>query len=116
MKIKHVYLSTENPKDLVEFYTRLGLSVRFADGTRWTQFVSDGSAFCIADQTESAAPPSSNAVVVFEVDDLDAALKRATEAGGEMAGPIRDMGDHGRVAQIRDIEHNVIQFLEKRTS
>ena len=116
MKIKQVYLSTENPKALVEFYTRLGLSVRFADGTRWTQFVSDGSALCIADQTESAVPPRSNAVVVFEVDNLDTALKRALDAGAEIVGQIRDMGDHGRVAQIRDIERNVIQFLEKRTS
>lgn len=116
MKIKHVYVATENPRDLVEFYTKLGLSVRFADGVRWTQFVSDGSAFCIADQTESTIPPGSNAIVVFEVDDLDTVLKRAAEAGAEIVGQIRDMGDHGRTAQIRDIERNVIQFLEKRPS
>jgi predicted enzyme related to lactoylglutathione lyase len=113
MKIKHVYLSTENPDALVAFYSKLGLSVRFADGVRWTQFVSDGSAFCIADQTESVVPAGSNAVIVFEVDDLDASLKCATEAGAAIIGPIRDMGDHGRVAQIRDIESNVIQFLER---
>jgi predicted enzyme related to lactoylglutathione lyase len=114
MKIKHVYLPAAKPKRLVEFYTKLGLSVRFSDGTRWTQFVSDGSAFCIADESESALPPSSNAVVVFQVDDLDVVLERAVEAGAEIVSPIRDMGDHGRVAQVRDTERNVIQFLEVR--
>lgn len=116
MKITHIYLSAENPEGLVEFYTKLGLSVRFSDGPRWTQFVSDGGAFCIANQAESAASPGSNAVVVFEVEDIEAALKSATEAGAEVISPIRDMGDHGRVAQVRDIERNIIQLIEKQSS
>lgn len=109
-------LSEVSTSDGLSLGHRSGLSIgkRVLVGDRWTQFVSEGSAFCIADQTESVVPPGSNSVVVFEVDDLDAAMKRAAEAGASVAGSIRDMGDHGRVAQVRDVENNVIQFLEKR--
>jgi predicted enzyme related to lactoylglutathione lyase len=114
MKVKHAYLTAENPEGLADFYTKIGLAVRFTDPGRWVQFATDGAAFCIASREESAVPPSSNAVVVFEVDDLDAALERAGEAGASMVAAVRNMGAHGRVAQIRDVENNTVQFFEPR--
>jgi predicted enzyme related to lactoylglutathione lyase len=112
MKVKHVYVTASQPNQLAEFYAKLGLSIRFSDGDRWVQFRSEGAAFCVAGPEESATVPSSNAVVVFEVEQLEAAVERAIEAGGTVLLAVRDMGDHGRVAQIRDPANNIIQFFE----
>ena len=113
MKIKHAYLTASDPEALAHFYREVGIPVRFADGKRWIQFATDGAAFCIAGIEESAVEPSSNAVVVFEVEELEAALSKAVDAGGTNMSGIRDMGDHGRAAQIRDPQNNLIQFFER---
>lgn len=112
MKIKHIYLTAKSPRKLAEFYDEIGLSVRFADGERWIQFKSESAAFCIASTEESMTNPSSNAVVVFEVEDLEAAVGQATKIGAIVTGPIRDMGGHGRVAELRDPEDNAIQMFQ----
>ena len=112
MKVKHVYLSAQQPAALAEFYLKVGVPVRFADSNRWIQFQTEGAAFCIAGPGESASTTSKNAVVVFEVDDIAAMVKRAIEAGAVLIAPLRDMGDHGRVGQIRDPDGNVVQFYE----
>jgi predicted enzyme related to lactoylglutathione lyase len=113
MKIKHAYLTAANPEALAQFYREIGMPVRFADGQRWIQFATDGAAFCIAGPEESAVQPSSNAVVVFEVEGLEAALAKAVDAGGINIAGIRDMGSHGRAIQIRDPQNNLIQFFER---
>jgi predicted enzyme related to lactoylglutathione lyase len=115
MKVKHVYLTASQPARLAEFYEKIGLSIRFADGERWIQFRTEGAAFCVSGLGESAAAASSNAVVVFEVDRLEPVLDRAIASGATMVAPARDMGSHGRVAQIRDPDNNVIQLFEAAT-
>jgi predicted enzyme related to lactoylglutathione lyase len=112
MKIKHVYLTASQPARLAEFYAKAGLTVRFADGERWIQFRTEGPAFCVSGLEESAAAVSSNAVVVFEVDKIEPVLQRCVDAGATVIAPARDMGSHGRVAQIRDPDNNIIQFFE----
>lgn len=112
MKIKHVYLTSTRPAELAEFYVNSGLSIRFADGDQWIQFRGEGAAFCISGLDESATTPSSNAVVVFEVEKLEPAVERALAAGATLVTAARDMGSHGRVAQVRDLDSNVIQFFE----
>ncbi|WP_338830667.1 VOC family protein [Bradyrhizobium sp. 27S5] len=112
MKVKHVYLTAIQPARLAEFYANSGLTVRFADGERWIQFRTEGAAFCVAGLEESASTPSANAVVVFEVEQLEPVLDRAVAAGATLIAPVRDMGSHGRVAQVRDPENNVIQFFQ----
>jgi predicted enzyme related to lactoylglutathione lyase len=111
MKIKHVYLTTSLPARLAEFYTRIGLPIRFVDEGKWTQFGTEGTAFCVSSREESAAPAASNAVVVFEVERLEAAIDRAVAAGATVKAPTRNMGS-GRVAQLRDPDGNMIQFFE----
>jgi predicted enzyme related to lactoylglutathione lyase len=112
MKLKQAYLTAANPEALAGFYEALGLPIRFADGGRWIQFTGDKAALCIASPAESISAPSRNAVLVFEVDDLEAALKHAQAHGAEAVGEIRDMGAHGRVANLRDPEHNMIQLFQ----
>lgn len=115
MKVKHVYLTATKPARLAEFYAKVGPSIRFADGERWIQFRTEGAAFCVSGIEESAAIASSNAVVVFEVKKLEPVLDRAVAAGATVIAPIREMAGHGRVAQIRDPDSNVIQLFEAAT-
>lgn len=112
MKLKHVYLTAPEPEALARFYEALGLTIRFADRGKWIQFVGDKAAFCLASPAESASEQSWNAVVVFEVEDMDAALERARAEGAELVGEIREMGAHGRVAHLKDPQRNTIQFFQ----
>jgi predicted enzyme related to lactoylglutathione lyase len=111
VKLKQVYLTANDPGRLAEFYEGLGLKVRFADPGKWIQFVSDPAAFCVAGPTESASEQLKGAVLVFDVDDLDAAMERAAAMGAQV-GAIRDMASHGRTVKVRDPGGNVIQFYQ----
>ncbi len=112
MKLKQVYITAAEPEELARFYEALGLTIRFADRGKWIQFVGEKAALCIASPAESVSEPSRNAVLVFEVDDLEFALGRVQEHGGEVLGEVRDMGAHGRVAHFRDPQHNMIQLIQ----
>lgn len=110
VKLKHVYLSAAYPESLASFYEALGLTIRFADPGKWVQFAGEKTAFCIAGPTESVSDHSRDAVLVFEVDDLEEAIARARKAGASVSGKIRDMKSHGRVARVQDPLGNIIQF------
>lgn len=112
VKLKQVYLTAADPEALAAFYKALGLTVRFADQGKWIQFESEKTAFCVASPLESVSKPSSNAVLVFEVEDLELVLKAAREQGADVSGEIRDMGAHGRVAHFKDPQHNIVQLLQ----
>jgi predicted enzyme related to lactoylglutathione lyase len=112
MKLKHVYLTSADPERLSEFYTNVGFDIRFSDPGRWIQFKTEGAAFCIASQEESTASAPANAIAVFEVTDLEAALATAGKAGALRIGEVREMGAHGRVGWIEDPDHNIVQFFE----
>jgi predicted enzyme related to lactoylglutathione lyase len=112
VKLKQVYLTASRPEELADFYAACGCTLRFADKNKWIQFMGEKTAFCIASPSESAIEPSANAVLVFEVDDLDAATKCVTALGAEALGETRDMGAHGRVAQFRDPQKNTFQLFQ----
>lgn len=112
MKLKQVYLTAADPEALAGFYKALGLTVRFADQGKWIQFEGEKTAFCVASSSESASNPSGNAVLVFEVEDLEPVLEAAREQGADVSGDIREMGAHGRVAHFKDPQHNIVQLLQ----
>ncbi|KPF94880.1 lactoylglutathione lyase [Rhodopseudomonas sp. AAP120] len=111
VKLKQVYLTANAPERLATFYEGLGLKVRFADPGKWIQFVSDAAAFCVAGPTESVSTQLQDAVVVFDVDDLEAAAERAAALGADI-GTVRDMAGHGRAVKVRDPGGNIIQFYQ----
>lgn len=111
MKLKQVYLTAQRPEDLASFYEALGLTVRFADASKWIQFAGEKTAFCIAGPGESVSDHSRDAVLVFEVENLEEEMGRARDAGARVSEKIRDMGSHGRVARVTDPLGNVIQFF-----
>ncbi len=112
MKLKQVYLTAVDPEGLAAFYEALGLTIRFADRGKWIQFIGDPTAFCVASPAESVSEQSPNAVLVFEVGDLETTIARAQTLGARVLGEIRDMGAHGRVAHLSDPHNNTLQLFQ----
>jgi predicted enzyme related to lactoylglutathione lyase len=59
-----------------------------------------------------ADSPSAGPVVVIDVDDIDTALARIGELGGEVLVPRQPVGDMGFSAYVRDPEGNVVGLWE----
>jgi len=111
-RLQNVYLVAERPGALHEFYSQaLGLQLKFQDGERWFQYGVGGGNVSLACR-EEAAPATSGAVLVFEVDDFDGAQQRIAAAGGEVLS-LRDMGSHGTVLSLRDPEGHVVQLFRR---
>jgi predicted enzyme related to lactoylglutathione lyase len=111
-RLQNAYYVTHDMDRAVAFYRdALGLSVRFQDGTRWAQFDAGGVNFSLS-APEEAAEGATGAVVIFEVDDIDAARTRL-EAGGARVLVDRDMGAHGRSLSFRDPDGNLVQLLQR---
>jgi predicted enzyme related to lactoylglutathione lyase len=114
-RLQNVHVVAERPAALHDFYERaLGLKLKFRDQDRWFQYGVGNTSVAVACR-EEAAPASSGLVMVFEVDDFDAAHERITRAGGEVLGT-RDMGAHGAVLSLRDPEGNVVQLFRRAAS
>jgi uncharacterized protein len=57
---------------------------------------------------DSYQPGRQGVRIYFTVQDIDATLRRAAEAGGEVLYPKTSIGEHGFVAEFEDSEGNCI--------
>lgn len=109
-RIQNTYLATKDAGALASFYKSVfNLTPKFEDGDQWIQFAVNGQNFAIAGPREAAV--TQGTVVVFEVNDLSAVCQRVKELGGR-AETVRDMGSHGKVATLVDVDGNVIQCFQ----
>ncbi|SFM18561.1 VOC family protein [Variovorax sp. OV329] len=114
MRLQNVYLVAREPGKLDAFYAdALGLPLKFRDAERWVQYNLGNASLSLA-CPEEAAPATSGAVVVLEVDDFEqeGLRPRIESAGGQVLG-VRDMGAHGAVLSLRDPEGNVVQLFKR---
>jgi hypothetical protein len=74
------------------------LPPKFADGERWARYDLGGTNFALAAPGEAPAG-TKGAVLAFQVEDLENAMRRLTAAGIPV-DQLRDMGPHGRVATL----------------
>lgn len=110
VKLQVAYVVTKDVSAHRAFYEEvLNFPVKFQDGDRWVQFRTEGANFALAAPGEAPAG-AEGAVLVFEVDDLDAAVAALNTAGVQV-DPIRDMGDHGRVVTFMDPAGNRLQLF-----
>jgi predicted enzyme related to lactoylglutathione lyase len=65
-------------------------------------------------QGESYEPSQTGVLIYFSTPDIDAALGRATDVGGEMLVPKTSIGEYGFVAYLKDSEGNRIGLHSRR--
>ncbi len=111
-KLQNAYYVTQDMDRAVAFYRdALGLKLSFQDGARWAQMKAGDVNFSLA-SPEEGAEGAAGAVVIFEVDDIDAS-RTALETGGGTVVGTRDMGDHGRALTFRDPDGNLVQLFQR---
>ena len=111
-KLQNAYYVTGDMERAVALYREaLGLSLKFQGGDRWAQFDAGGVNFSLSSPAE-AAEGAQGAVVIFEVDDIDAARGRLEAQGATVEGT-RDMGAHGRALTFRDPDGNLVQLFQR---
>jgi len=111
-KLQNAYYVTAEMDRAVAFYRDvLGLPLKFQDGERWAQFDAGGVNFSLSAPDE-AATGARGAVVIFEVDDLDAARDRLVDARASVL-ETRDMGTHGRLLTFQDPDGNLVQLFQR---
>lgn len=112
-KFSSAYYVVKNMDQAVSFYKdTLGLSVKFRDGNRWTQFDVNGVAVALADPSEGTVPVGGGGTVVLEVDNLMEMRERLIQSGAAV-NDIVDMGGHGKYFTVRDPAGNVVQIFAK---
>jgi len=111
LRIHNVFQVTRDMDRAVAFYRDvLGLDVKFQDGGKWCQLTAGDTKLALS-SPEEATPAENGSVVVFQVDDLDAARAQLEAAGTEIEA-VRDMGNHGRILACRDPDGTILQLYE----
>lgn len=101
-RIRQIFIAAVDFEAQCEFFeSTVGLELQFRDGDNWAQFSAGDISFAIAGGRESMSVSVGTTVPVFEVDALETHLEQINAAGGTH-GEIRDMGDHGRTALVKD--------------
>lgn len=98
----------------IRFYTqvlRIDLELTQIDGHPMALFPYDprgpGITGALA-HGDSYHPGRQGVRIYFAVQDIDATLRRAVEAGGQVLYPQTSIGEHGWVAEFQDSEGNCI--------
>jgi predicted enzyme related to lactoylglutathione lyase len=106
----YVMLMVADMARAMRFYTEAFAVSVVINSPYWSEFVVAGSTIALhpggsGNQTQTG--------LGFEVKDLDAALQRATEAGGRITSSPRERAQERiRVAEIADTEGNLITVAE----
>lgn len=112
-KVTNVYYVVPDMNAALAFYRdTLGLTVKFQDGEKWTQFDVGGTQVALATPAPGQVEPGQNATVVMQVDDL-AAVRDELATQGIAVSDVIGMGDHGSFFTCRDPAGNVVQFFAR---
>lgn len=100
-----------------EAYSRLFGSQPVHAESEWVRFRLEGGELALhlspgLTKTMDAPPMHFGAVVSFDVEDMDAALARAAQAGFRLAGAVQIQA-WGKLAEIRDPWGNRLSFVER---
>jgi len=122
VSINVVEIPSRNLERAMAFYSRvfdLDLEISDIDGQRMVFVTSDdadaeGAALAIT-EGDDYQPSGEGVRLYLTVDDLDAVLARAVDAGGEVAAEIGTVEGWARYAAFRDLEGTVVGLAEPLT-
>lgn len=113
VRLGHVVLPVSNLDAAIEFCARaLGLPLRFRDGDRYAALESTSATLALATTPEQVVEGAVS--VGLKVEDLDAASKRAREAGARILGDLVETA-HDRRLALADPDGNILVLYEFRT-
>jgi predicted enzyme related to lactoylglutathione lyase len=113
-RVDNAHYWTKDMDAAVAFYRDvLGLAMRMRAGEDWTEFDLGGSVVALHGTREGHAPPQAGATVVFEVDELDVAMRALRERGITFEGEVSEVPGYGRFISFSDPDDNHLQILQR---
>ncbi|MBI2022412.1 hypothetical protein HYS97_00990 [Candidatus Daviesbacteria bacterium] len=123
--LEGILIGSENAKALAEFYReKVGLKqtneFEMGEGDEATngfEFSFDlGPGFYIMDHSEVKGknPNSDRIILNFEVDDIEAEVKKLDETGVKKVKDIYHVEDYGHIATFEDVDGNYFQLVKTR--
>ena len=109
LDVRMVVLSTDDLDASIDFYTALGFTLKFRDGTHYAAL--DGGSITLALATAIDHPLPGKVVVGVRSEDVDATAKAIEEQGGAIVrAPYDDA--HERRAVVYDNHGNGLVFYK----
>jgi lactoylglutathione lyase len=109
----YVMLMVADMTRALRFYTEAFDVTVVISSPHWSEFIVAGTNIALH---PGGSGNETRTGLGFEVDDLDAALQRATEVGGQISSPPRERpAERIRVAEIADTEGNLITVAEVKS-
>lgn len=118
--IEGIMLSSASPTKLAKFYESLGIEIgqEWEMGDEGEPFfemrLDKGSGFYIAphSKVKGKAKDPHRIIVNFEVDDIDAMVKKAKSIKAKLIQDIYHIEGYGQVATFADIDGNLFQLAQ----
>ena len=106
----YVMLMVADMERALKFYTDAFDATVSFDSHHWSEFTVAGATIALHSGGSGADTQTG---LGFEVDDLDAAIQQASDAGGSVTSSPRDRPAEGiRIAEIADTEGNRLSVAE----
>ena len=106
----YVMLMVADMTRALRFYTEAFDVTVVISSPHWSEFTVAGSTIALH---PGGSDDDTKTGLGFEVKDLDAALRRATDVGGRITGPPRERAQERiRVAELADTEGNLVTVAE----
>ena len=106
----YVMLMVSDMTRALRFYTEAFAVTVVISSPHWSEFIVAGTNIALH---PGGSDDGTRTGLGFEVEDLDAALQRATEVGGRINTPPRERPEERiRVAELADTEGNLITVAE----
>jgi catechol 2,3-dioxygenase-like lactoylglutathione lyase family enzyme len=109
MRIGHVIVPAADLESQLDFYTRLGLTVKFRDGDRYAALTDGTVTIGLADGTQQ--PVAGRVLLSIEVDDLDNCVAQLAATGATAADPV--VGPHERRTVVVDPGGNPVVVYQR---
>ncbi len=112
-RLDHVYYWTADMERSVAFYRDVvGLDLVRREGESWAVFDVGGRQFSVHGAVEGHPVRAGGATAVFEVRDLDAAMRTLEERGVRFSPHVGEVQGYARFCSFPDPDGNTVQLIE----